>query len=299
MQKRFDNYVAFGKERGYITHIIYPNGEKRERQPNESYMTNELFEKLISEMKSDFPSAYEEYFCGNGGELSEKGVENKKTGVTKITPPKMASYASSSLMTYLKFRHIPNFKFEYKLNTTFGSIAPACLDGFLEKKNEIIFIESKCHEIYGNGHYPFKRSSSYFKLYRDYISNLFKVSIKEKDNQIEVYLENRDGQKIEYFELSQIVCHFLGIGKYLENKTKGKKIKLVYFLYSPLEKGICDKEILERYESIVKEIESIDFNKLFNLILDFLRCERDVNIDTGWDFSFKLCHQNDVLGELE
>lgn len=299
MQKRFDKYVAFGKERGYITHIIYPNGEKREREPNESYMTNELFEKLISEMKSEFPSAYDEYFSGNGGELSEKGTENKKTGITKIKPPKMASYASSSLMTYLKFRHILDFRFEYKLNTTFSSLAPACLDGFLEKKNEIIFIESKCHEIYGKGHYPFKRSSSYFKLFKDYISNLFKVNIEEKGNQIEVCLENKDGQKIEYFELSQMICHLLGIGKYLENKKPNKKIKFIYFLYSPLEKEIYDEEILERYESVVKEIESIDFNKLFNLILDFLKRERNVNIDTGWDFSFKLCHQNNVLGELE
>ena len=58
-------------------------------------------------------------------------------------------------------------------------------------------------------------------------------------------------------------------------------------------------EILARYEKTITEINSIDFKLLFDIICDFLRKEKGINIDTGWDFSFKLCHQNNVLGEIK
>ena len=299
MQKKFDSYLTKDKECGYITYQIYSDGSKKERAPYKSYMTNMLFEELILEMKNRFPNAYYQYFDGNGSELKEKGRKNEKTGEVSMMPPKMASYGSSSLMTYLKFREIDGFIFEYKMDTTFSKRYPACLDGFLETENSYIFIESKCREIYGEGNYPFKRSNSYFKLYNEYISKIFKTDILKKDKEIFVKLENSDGLKIEYFDISQMVCHILGICKFLENKTKTKKIKFLYFLFSPREHGIDDKEILQRYDSTVKEIKSIDFKELFSIIGDFLRKEKKINIDTGWDFSFELCHQNNILGEIK
>ena len=91
MQKRFDSYLALCKECGYITYQIYPNGTKKEREPNKSYMTNQLFDSLILEMKNSFPNAYKEYADGNGSELEEKGRKNEKTGIVSMMPPKMAS----------------------------------------------------------------------------------------------------------------------------------------------------------------------------------------------------------------
>ena len=299
MQKIFDRYLAEGKTSGYVTERHYPDGRVEQKEPYYSYMTGSLFDELIAEMKNSFPDAYEQYALGNGDELISRTYKNKKTGVIDIIPPKMASYGSSSLMTYLKFRHVRGFKFEYKLDTTFNKSYPACLDGYREREDEYVFIESKCHEIYGGSHYPFEVSKSYYRLYKDYLSSVLDMNIEiGEGSKIKVKIKSKEAE-IKYLDIKQIICHLLGIGKFLENKKPRKKVTLIYFLFSPKEQKIDNAEILQRYDRVKKEISSVDFNSLFEVICSYLRNEKQIKIDTGWDFSFKACHQNNVLGELE
>lgn len=231
-----------------------------------TYMTNEEWKVFEDAMKKNKlqPSAHTEYGEGGGGELSEKCGR----------PPKMASFGSSSRMIYTLSSQKEGFHYEKKLSTTVGG--QANLDGFYEDEARYIFVEAKCHEPYAKK--SGSVSTAYEKLYQRINGAMMgNVSIKsdiidgERNMNVEYFA---DEERLEHFDLKQMICHLLGIATGLLNKTlKNKQIDFVYLLYDPTELEIspdAKAKIDAIYERTCYECNLIDFSELFRAILEFL-----------------------------
>ena len=227
-----------------------------------TYMTNDEWKAFLNSMPEE---ARKEYGAGGGDELSEKNGH----------PPKMASYGSSSRMIYTLSREKEGFHFEKKLFTTVGG--KANLDGFYEDENHYIFVEAKCHEPYTAKNVTV--SKCYEKLYK-YINEkmLGSIHIDMQTSKCGRYLNVQyfaNDEKLERFDLKQMICHLLGIATGILNGTlKRKQTDFIYLLYDPTELDIepeAKAEIDTIYERTCYECNLIDFAELFRVILEFLR----------------------------
>ena len=228
----------------------------------QTYMTNAEWDTFLSAMSED---AKKEYGEGGGDELNGKNGH----------PPKMASYGSSSRMIYNLSKEKQGFHFEKKLPTTVGGTAN--LDGFFEDDNRYIFVEAKCHEPYSTKKVTV--SKAYAKLYK-YINErmLGNVRIDMNTSKCGRYLNVEyfaDGEKLEHFDLKQMICHLLGIATgVLKGTLKGKQTDFIYLLYDPTELDIepdAKEKIDAIYERTCYESNLIDFAELYRVILEFLR----------------------------
>ncbi len=254
-----------------------------------TYMTNSEWAEFKADM---LPSALDEYGAGSGGELDEKNGR----------PPKMACYGSSSRMIYMLSRHKEGFHYEKKLPTTIGGTAD--LDGFYEDDSRYIFVEAKCHEPYSTKNNSV--SKAYEKLY-NYINEQMtgNLEIAMKPSKCGRYLDVEyfsDGEKLEHFDMKQIICHLLGIATgLLKGELAQKQIDFIYLLYDPTELDLADGirgAIDEIYERTCYECNLADFASLFRVILDFLKADKygdvisDENIDEIiYKFTFALASQ--------
>ena len=167
-----------------------------------------------------------------------------------------------------------NFHYEKKLPTTIGG--KANLDGFYEDNNRYIFVEAKCHEPY-----TVKKtivSTSYASLY-DYINermmgNLrieMKVNACGRHMSVDYFADN---EKLERFDLKQMICHLLGIATGLLSGTlERKQTDFIYLLYDPTELDLesdARVEIERIYARTCHECNLLDFAELFRVILEFL-----------------------------
>ena len=227
-----------------------------------TYITNDEWNAFLNSMPEE---ARKEYGAGGGDELSEKNGH----------PPKMASYGSSSRMIYTLSREKEGFHFEKKLSTTVGG--KANLDGFYEDENHYIFVEAKCHEPYTAKNVTV--SKCYEKLYK-YINEkmLGSIHIDMQTSKCGRYLNVQyfaNDEKLERFDLKQMICHLLGIATGILNGTlKRKQTDFIYLLYDPTELDIepeAKAEIDTIYERTCYECNLIDFAELFRVILEFLR----------------------------
>lgn len=255
-----------------------------------TYMSNKEWDAFLLDMN---PVARCEFECGGGSELKEKNGR----------PPKMASFGSSSRMIYNLSHKIKGFIFEKQLPTTVGG--KANLDGFLETEDGYIFVEAKCHEPYSA-----KKSAvsiSYRELY-EYINARMDGSLKIEmlPSKCGRYMNVSfltNNEKIERFDLKQMICHLLGIATgILRGTLEKKKISFIYLLYDPkalpLESEV--KTIINNvYERTVFECGRIDWSKLFGIILEFLNNGRFKGSITNeeinkiiCDFSFALVSQD-------
>ena len=230
----------------------------------QTYMTNTEWDAFLGSMTED---AKKEYGEGGGDELNGKNGH----------PPKMASYGSSSRMIYNFSKEKKGFHFEKKLPTTVGGAAN--LDGFYEDDNHYIFVEAKCHEPYSSK--KVSVSKAYEKLY-NYINEqmLGGVQIDMQTSKCGRYLNVEyyaDGEKLEHFDLKQMICHLLGIATGMLNGTlKRKQSDFIYLLYDPTELDI-ESDVKEKidaiYERTCYECNLVDFAELYRVIIDFLRKE--------------------------
>ena len=122
----------------------------------DNYMSNKRWELFLEEMPDEYKRQFNN---GSGGELKEKNGR---------TPPKMASYGSSSRFIYELSKGIVGFNFEVLLDTRVGGIAN--LDGFLHNGSEYIYVEAKRREIYYGTHKNNTIKSVYIPVY-DKIKN--------------------------------------------------------------------------------------------------------------------------------
>ena len=254
-----------------------------------TYMTNDEWKAFLNSIPEE---AREEYGASGGDELSEKNGR----------PPKMASYGSSSRMIYTLSREKEGFHFEKKLSTTVGG--KANLDGFYEDENHYIFVEAKCHEPYTAKNVTV--SKCYEKLYK-YINEkmLGSIHIDMQTSKCGRYLNVQyfaNDEKLERFDLKQMICHLLGIATGILNGTlKRKQTDFIYLLYDPTELDIepeAKAEIDTIYERTCYECNLIDFAELFRVILEFLRetkfesaMSKDELDDVILKFTFTLASQ--------
>jgi hypothetical protein len=237
--------------------VPYKNGTLHKA----TYMTNIEWKTFLESMPK---TARKEYGDGGGDELSEKNGR----------PPKMASYGSSSRMIYHLSCKKEGFHYEKKLPTTIGG--KANLDGFCEDENHYIFVEAKCHEPYTKK--KDSVSACYAALYTR-INQIMAGSIRIEmtSSKCGRYMNvdyYADGEKLERFDVKQMICHLLGIATGILNGTlKKKQMNFIYLLYDPTELNISPNEKAEIdaiYERTCYECNLIDFSELFRVILEFL-----------------------------
>ena len=254
-----------------------------------NYICNQEWKKYLNDMK---PCHKNQYGMGAGGELKEGKY-----------PPKMASFGSSSRLIYELSKDIDGFIFEEKLDTRVGGTAH--LDGFLRRGCDYIYIEAKRREIYGSSHENEEIKSVYepvFNKIKEVCGSLFDYqsveckSKKEEDTRKVTFIVN--GKSVKYFDLKQLICHFLGITYDIAKHPVSKvKVTFLYLVYNPkdlkqnIDKSYC-KRIMKRHEDVVEFIKTNIslFNEIFQAILQY-------QVDTHKlekpeiDFDFKLVDQ--------
>jgi hypothetical protein len=229
------------------------------------------------------PNALAEYGDGSGGELVEKNGR----------PPKMACYGSSSRMIYKYSCHNKGFRYEKKLHTTIGGTAN--LDGFLEEDYRYVFVEAKCHEPYSakSG----SVSKAYERLY-DYINaHMYgNIKISMKTGKCGRYLDAEyfsDGEKLEHFDIKQMICHLLGVATgVLKGEFKQKQIDFIYLLYDPAELTFAPavkKAVDAIYKRTCYECNLIDFATLLRAIFAFLKEEKYGEVISDEDLDALIC----------
>ena len=255
-----------------------------------TYMTEKEWAAFKATM---LPSALDEYGAGGGDELSEKNGR----------PPQMASYGSSSSLIYTLSCHKEGFHYEKKLSTTVGGTAN--LDGYMEEDCRYVFVEAKCHEPYSAK--SSSVSKAYEKLYT-YINTQMggNLEIEIKTSKCGRYLDvvyYSDGEKLEHFDMKQMICHLLGIATgVLKGELKQKQIDFIYLLYDPTELNFnsnAKTEINAIYERTCYECNLVDFATLLRVIFAFLKEEKfgDAISDESLDalickFTFTLASQD-------
>jgi hypothetical protein len=254
-----------------------------------SYLSNDEWKAFLEAMPAE---ARRQYGQGGGDELSEKDGH----------PPKMASYGSSSRLIYNLSRETAGFAYEKKLPTTVGGNAN--LDGFYETDTRYVFVEAKCHEPY-----TAKRntvSAQYADLYA-YINEHMQGSIRidMTPSTCGRYLNAdyfADGEKLERFDMKQMICHLLGIATgVLKGTLEQKQTDFIYLLYDPTELALAPdkKEIVDQiYERTCYECNLVDLATLLRAIFSFLKAEKygdalsDEEIDNiAYTFTFTLASQ--------
>ncbi len=253
-----------------------------------NYYSNEEWDEFKKKIKKSHINQFEN---ASGGEIKER------KGRWGTYPPKMASFGSSSRELYELSKDIEGFIFEKQLDTNVGGVAN--LDGYINRGETQVFVEAKCREIYYSPHVNQKIKEVYKKVC-DHLkssTNLkYSLSDKKKETGFIFVTFEYKSKVIQFFDMKQILCHFLGIAHgFKTGKITGKHIKFLYFIYNPYqlcqECFVKDKrdKILERYDTVKEEIKSIDFNNLFQEILSFQYEEASIPDVT---LEFKLVDQS-------
>ena len=239
------------------------NGKTLQKQ---TCMTNEEWSRLVFAIKTNKtqPNAYAEYSEGRVGELSEKSGR----------PPRMASYGSSSRMIYKLSADKAGFHYRKKLPAAIGG--GVILDGFFEDDTRRVLVETKCRELYS------KKASTASERYRElyeYLNSrmLGNINIEMQPSGAEGYMNVdffADGERLERFDLKQMISHLLGIATgLLKGSLEPKQTDFIYLLYDPTELGM-ERNVQEAvdciYERACYECNLIDFAELFRAVLEFL-----------------------------
>lgn len=261
------NLLLSGINNGAFCYLIPQNDGTVSEYP--LYYSKTTFDVFIKEMQTLYPHHYSKY-SGNpnatqnrggvGGELIEK------TGRYGLTPPKMASVASSSRFCYLALRNGTdvlinnkyicgdNIEFEKECRIfTDISTAPQ-LDGFTAQDDCNIYIEAKCHEIFDSHKVVLKNKYwDYFKKDDVLHSSLNNAVTDDETFTLPLSLFGIE-KKSTRFDVKQLICHLLGIKE--QNKTT--KSKLVYLFFEPISDN--DKERLfvnDVFDELAVEIKLI------------------------------------------
>jgi hypothetical protein len=223
----------------------------------------------------------------------------------------MAAFASSSRFIYAlsaRENDIPGFKFEEQLPTTVGGVAN--MDGYQELGGRFTFVEAKCREPYSHSvKQAIKRNyKDVYAYLREKMPRVFSCVMedipdapdgKEPQNKMNVvfFCHNK---VVAYFDIKQMICHLAGIATaVLKNDYTDVPLAFEYLVYNPENLSLPEKEgkkILDIYQKTLKEATSIDFKKLFGIILNFLAqttkySAPNDNIRIVDNFTFEVCEQ--------
>ena len=261
------------------------------KAPYYNYMSKEAWEEFKNDMSYEHKQQYKD---GHGGELNEKGG----------TPPKMASFGSSSRLIYLLSKDVAGFSFEEKLSTKVGG--PANLDGYLKIEEHDIYVEAKCREIYGS--YANQKISKVYKDVYDFIrekNGLFgyrDTEIKGDNGHFKCTFTWHDTEII-HFDIKQLICHFLGICANILDKKKNANpnVKFIYLIFNPKVDTDFSNEHIKGFENGIKEdynktLEEIswfgDFKWLFDIIMEYQIGKCKSKSRPAWSFHYEQMDQN-------
>lgn len=303
-KNKMSNKIATALDYAIRDHEVGSDTWKYGYKINDKVYGNYMSNKYWESYKKDMPEEYRRQFeNGSGGELKEK------KGRWGIYPPKMASFGSSSRMIYEFSKDIPGFCFEAQLDTRVGGIAN--LDGFLKKDNKCIYIEAKRREIYSSTHKGEEIKEVYMPVYEKIEKKCglekFKIepSNAKEEGKIKVTF-NLNGDPVQFFDLKQLICHFLGItydlAKHFINNVD---VKFLYLIFNPDEvkgkiAGDYRDKIMNRYKDVVKFINDNNdtIKDIFQAVLEY-QLEIHKFQKPEIRFEFKLVDQDSYEGELK
>lgn len=204
------------------------------------YYVSHYNENLVSKFPDDILLKFEK---GSGGELDRSNYDK--------TPPKMAAIRSSSALFYNIFESLDYSQFSWYGHQITGYTveeqlkaltAKANLDGYLESKEAIIFIESKFAESYfGKGgtlsssyiekstniNFEWQEFFKQFLIQNEFGETIVFESGPDKTGKIRLYCKSIF---LRYDGL-QMLKHLLGIYKDIKtNKKRYARIKEVYLV---------------------------------------------------------------------
>ena len=272
-----------------------------------AYRTNKEWLAYLLEMELKYPTAFQEYRDGDGGELDDTQY-----------PPKMASYGSSSRFVFELSRDIPNFHFEKKLGICIPARnknheAEASLDGYLESR--CIYVEAKCREIYAKSQTRFNEK---YREFYDYLSRRtsgrFGFSIKESTTAKGEFIKHVTfswiNHPICHLDLKQLLCHLLGIAKKTLIEEGKQTPTLIYLVYNPTSELLSRIEskriacsIKHCWETEKDEANSVDLRLLYNCVVHFLHEKKGIGKKLPHEeierianaFRFHFCDQNNYM----
>ena len=261
-----------------------------------NYMSNEAWEEFKNDMSYEHKQQYKD---GHGGELNEKDG----------TPPKMASFGSSSRLIYLLSKDVAGFSFEEKLSTKVGG--PANLDGYLKTEEHDIYVEAKCREIYGS--YANQEISNVYKKVYDFIRernvyfNYRETEIKGDDKHFKCTFTWKNNDII-HFDLKQLICHFLGICANILEKEANSDVKFIYLIFNPNEDTDFsdvhikkfEKKIKNDYSKTLEEISWLkDFKWLYDIIMEYQITNCKCKSRPEWSFRFDMVDQKQYRDHIK
>lgn len=263
-----------------------------------NYMSNEYWESYKIVMPEEHRKQFDN---GSGGELKEK------KGRWGIYPPKMASFGSSSRMIYELSKDISGFCFEEQLDTRVGGIAN--LDGFLKKDNKYIYIEAKRREIYSSTHESEEIKEVYLPVYKCIKDKCgegnFDFTIADaKEEGIKKVTFRLNKNPVQYFDLKQLICHFLGIAYDLaKHSINNADVKFLYLIFNPKKVKIDEnykEKISTRFDCVVEFINNNNdtIERIFQAVLEY-QSEIHKIQKPEVKFEFKLVDQDSYKDELK
>lgn len=266
-----------------------PNGYRIGDRTYDSYLSNHAWETHLAGMIKEHRCQYGD---GSGGELEEKNGR----------PPKMASFASSSRMIYNLSKDVSGFAFEKQLSTVIGGVAN--LDGYLERKHDLVFVEAKCREPYSHtAIQTIKRNYKPVYAYlREKMPRVFSCVMEDvqdtRDMRVVFFCK---GDSVVYFDIKQMICHLLGVANEMLNGNSEKAVLFLYLLFNPASLRLSEEskqEVSIIYEDTCKAATGYSFDEMYGHIVDFLVQERSIAADgerierLKKSFQFKLCDQS-------
>ena len=241
------------------------------------YFNKTAFDIFVNEMETCYPQHHLKY-NGNANATQNKGGAGgeliEKSGRYGLTPPKMASVASSSRFCYIalrngtdalvknKFISGNNVEFEKECRI-FGTGTAPQLDAFITDSECNIYIEAKCHEIFDSHKVTLKNKYwEYFE--KDAILCELLKGIEKGDETFTLPLSLfglKDASS--RFDIKQLVCHLLGI----KEQNKGKNAKLIYMFFEPItesdEDSVSVSNVFNELATEIKLIFESDIIKRF------------------------------------
>jgi hypothetical protein len=240
------------------------------------YYTKEEFEKFLTQ--AELP----EY---KGSELEARANDKGN-----VTPPKMASVASSSRFCYLALKDGAEaiggtgdvvFEKECKIKGV-GGTAPQ-LDAYVASEN--IFVEAKCHEMFD------KKTTVMRESYQEYIAGKKEgigfnvlVDLKVEKGYFNIpYDDFGFTKEFHSFDFKQFLCHLLGIA------CQRKPAKLVYLYFKPLN-DIKQKDIDDVFEKLSAEIRMAFENRYIKAYCE----ENKIELQAVAEYSDVMVHLTDA-----
>ena len=234
----------------------YKKGEKL--YPN--YMSQDEWEEYLHRIPEAIQKAITKELAGN--------------------PPHMACFGSSCRMAYNLLKEVKGVEFEKVLSIK-TSRGNANLDAYLKEAEAEICVEAKCHEIYEKH----KGCKAYIDVYK-FLNERNEKFVFDAEKLTFTY----DGEEIAYFDLKQLICHYLGISAAILRGKIGPDIRFLYLIYNPekvaklIDKRYSDK-ILAIYERVKEEMALFE-NWLFDAIFEYQKQKICPSSDVVYRFEF-------------